>query len=364
MRTELVDLIRRYRRISAAELVQLTRKHKSTLSQYLQGLIASSVIREAGVGESGSRGGKPRQYLELNPDHCYAIGVDAGAARLKGGIYDFQGRQLLVQDSQYSGSVGEGCFLPDLYRFIGELIETGRQRARGSCLGVGVGFSGYIDGTRGMVHGSRAIGLFDYKLAEDLRRRFELPVQLQNDANAALLGEKWFVLDYQTPPPQNVVYLFIDNLFTSVGVGILINGTLYEGAQHFAGELNSITTDMGIHPDMSQGMSVCDRGSLSFAYGKELVEAGNEVSRRVFKVFSSVLVYVSELLNPDLLIVGGNFDEGHAFIMDPFVAYARRRLSASVSPYLRVELRPSGIVYPPVCAGAVVPLFQDFLARL
>ena len=360
----LAELVRRARRISATELTELTEKHKSTISPRIQAMVGLGALREAGTGDSGGRGGKPRQYLELNPEYCHAIGIDASSDELKGGVYDLSGRQLLSHEVRYHDLRQGESFLADLYAFVAEL----RDRARGVpglCLGLGLGFSGLIDSQRGRIIHSRSIGVRDYDLAADLGARFDLPVRITNDANAALLGEKWFVLDYEETPPSHLVYFFVDNFFTSVGFGLMIEGRLYEGARFQAGELTSYALDNGVSTDLIDLIRSCDASVLPEALGpaSEVESPTARAVRRVFDVYADNLVYIGELLDPDQIVVGGNL-ESHAFLLAPFLAYAGAKLRASYSGQSGRVLRASGIPYPPVCAGATVPLFQDLILNL
>jgi Transcriptional regulator/sugar kinase len=362
----LADLIRRHRRITATDLTQLTGKHKSTVSPYLKSLLSAGVIREAGTGESGARGGKPRQYLELNPAYCYAIGVDASSSHLRGGVYNLQGRQIASLEEHYSDQRDGKAFLRDLYRFIGNMIALSKPLT-GDCLGIGVGFSGHIDSQSGRIFQSRAIGLRDYDLRADLENRFKLPVRIQNDANAALLGEKWFHLDHASKTLRNVLYFFIDNYFSSLGFGILIGGSLYEGSQSFAGELTNYSLDMGIDADLLGTLKACSSSSLAFVEDEQQKPRKGSpaaAAQRIFDALSSEIVYVFELLNPELVIVGGNLESNYAFLIDPFVSYTKKKLRASFEPYIKAEVRASEIAYPPVCAGATVPLFQSLMESL
>jgi predicted NBD/HSP70 family sugar kinase len=361
----LAELIRRARKISATELTALAEKHKSTISPRLQAMLASGALRDAGMGDSGSRGGKPRQYLELNPDYCHAIGLDASSDELKGGVFDLSGRQILSHRVRYSDPRQGDAFLSDLYEFAAEL----RKRATGvsgRCLGLGLGVSGLIDSQRGRIINSRAIGLRDYDLAGDLGRRLGLSVRVINDANAALLGEKWFVLDYEDGPAANLAYFFVDNFFTSVGFGLMIGGQLYEGSRFQAGELTSYALDHGVNSDLIGLISSCGPEVLAETLGQdaERRSPAARALRTVYDAFAAKLAYTSELLDPDQIIVGGNLDTAHAFLLPPFIKLAGERLRGSWAGPDAPVPRASGISYPPVCAGATVPLFQDAIAAL
>lgn len=365
MRATLVNLIRKKGRISAAELTVLSGKHKSTISPYLQELIGTGVLREAGTSEPGSRGGKPRQLLELNPSYCHAIGIDASSERLKGVIYDFSGGILSELDSPYADSKDGNSFLKDLYVFIAKLIKVA-SLMEGSCLGIGIGFSGHIDSRKGLIYQSRSIGLKEYYLVEDLEKRFGLPMLVQNDANAALLAEKWYHLDIAGSDARNVLYFFIDNCFTSVGFGLMINGALYEGAQSLAGELNSYSDFQGVGPEMIRAIRACTPTDLHLEEGSDKIELSPnaQIARRLLDVYADQLVYAFELLNPEMLILGGNFDDDSARFIEPFIAYVRKKMSATFEPYMKIELRLAHGPTFSVCAGATVPLFMSKIASL
>lgn len=361
MKATLVDLIRRNRRIAATELATLTDKHKSTISPHLQELLVSGVLREAGTGESGARGGKPRQFLELNPAYCCAIGIDASADRLKGGVYDFQGTQVRELEYRYTDRRVGSAVLSDLYDFIARMLALAESTSS-RCLGVGLGFSGHIDSHAGRLYQSRSLGLRDYDLAGDLRSRFNVPIILQNDANAALLGEKWFHLDYSGLDARDIVYFFIDNYFTSVGFGLMIGERLYEGAQSLAGELSTYSVGQGVGPELIDAMRSCAPADLSFV--GDGTAQGSLAAKRLFDIYANELAYVFELLNPGLLVIGGNFDPAYRFFLEPFVDYARKRLRSAFEPYIELDVRASHSPYPPVCAGATVPLFRAMIDSL
>lgn len=365
MKAQLTELIRRNRRISATDLTDLIDKHKSTISPHLQEMLATGLIREAGTGESGSRGGKPRHYLELNPSYCCAVGIDVSADRIHGGVYDFQGTQVGNLEYRYTDRKVGPAVLADLYDFIAKMLRLTKETGS-DCIGIGIGFSGHIDSRTGHIYQSRSLGLRDYDLAGDLKARFGLPIAVQNDANAALLGEKWMHLDFSDCDARDIAYFFIDNYFTSVGFGLMLNGQLFEGSQSFAGELSNFSVSQGIGPDLIEVMSSCSEADLSFVHDEKLavLSRHSEAARRVFDVYANELVYVSELLNPSLLVIGGNFDPQYRFYIEPFIAYTRKKLASAFEPYIKFDVRAACYPGAPVCAGATVPLFRSVVENL
>jgi len=361
----LVDLIRRKGKVSAAELTVLTGKHKSTISPYIQDLLATGVIREAGTSESGSRGGKPRLLLELNPAHCWAIGVDAAAGRLEAVAYDFAGTVLSRSSADYTDSQNGDAVYEDISSFLGDFIPA-NNRLPGECLGIGIGFSGHIDSRHGRIFQSRSLGLRDFNLADAVSRRFGLSVRVQNDANAALLGEKWYRLDPAGFDSSDIMYFFMDNYFTSAGFGLILNGRLYEGAQSLAGELSAYSVARGICPALIESVRSCTADELGFPGETPGVKdsAPAKDARKILDIYAEELVYAAELLNPELLIIGGNLDADRIPFLEPFVAYVRSKITAAFEPYVRLEVRAALGLADPVCAGATVPLFKARIEAL
>ena len=99
--------------------------------------------------------------------------------------------------------------------------------------GVGVGVPGIIDERGRTIRWPQSLGEKDVSVCLSIKDTFEkrlnVPTFVENDANAAVLGEKWLGLDRDV---KHLVYMF-----SGVGVGIIINGELYRGATGAAGEL-------------------------------------------------------------------------------------------------------------------------------
>ena len=64
------------------------------------------------------------------------------------------------------------------------------------------------------------------------------------------------------------------------------------------------------------------------------------------------------------MVIGGNFDPSYGFFLELFAAYTRRRPASACEDYIRCDIRLSRSPYPPVCAGATVPLFEALIRTL
>lgn len=108
----------------------------------------------------------------------------------------------------------------------------------GRAVGIGIGVPGIIDRQTGMVHESPNLpGWRDYPVRDEIERRLRTNVILENDANAAALGEKWLGVASQVDD------LCMLTLGTGVGGGLVLQGKIWHGMTGMAGELGHITVD-------------------------------------------------------------------------------------------------------------------------
>jgi glucokinase len=113
-----------------------------------------------------------------------------------------------------------------------------KHRDRGALAGVGIGVPGIIDMKTGMLRESPNLpGWSDYPVREEIERRLDSRVVLENDANAAALGEFWLGAG------RDVSDLCMLTLGTGVGGGIILDGKVWHGMTGMAGELGHINVE-------------------------------------------------------------------------------------------------------------------------
>jgi glucokinase len=163
----------------------------------------------------------------------YAIGLDLGGTNMRAAAIDRSGRVL----DKVSGSSQLPGGRDALFDEMATAIETLRERqGREGLSGIGVAVPGFILLKEGIVKNSNNIpALEDYPLRDDLEKRLGAKVVLENDANAAALGEKWMGTG------RDVDDLILLTLGTGVGGGIICHGKVLHGTLGMAGELGHIT---------------------------------------------------------------------------------------------------------------------------
>jgi predicted NBD/HSP70 family sugar kinase len=105
------------------------------------------------------------------------------------------------------------------------------------CEGVGVSLPGRVDGSGRLVFAPN-LGWRDVDLRQMLETATDLPVSVENAANACALGEVWFGRH-----EEHLRHLVAVTVSEGIGVGVLLNGQLVHGANAMAGEFGHMTLD-------------------------------------------------------------------------------------------------------------------------
>jgi len=171
----------------------------------------------------------------------YSIGVDLGGTNLRIAAVGSDGKLLEKLTLGAEVSRGREFVITEMC----QAIETLRAKYHGSAqlLGIGIGVPGFIDMAAGMVMESP--NLPDWKsfpVRDEIEKRLNTTVILENDANSAAMGEKWLGAGRQFD------HMAMYTLGTGVGGGLVFNGSLWHGMTGMAGELGHFTVYADGHP--------------------------------------------------------------------------------------------------------------------
>jgi glucokinase-like ROK family protein len=214
--------------LSRAQLAKQTRLHKATISSLVEELIALGLVHE--VGMQPSEIGRPSILLKLNPEAGTIIGVEIGVGFLSVILSNFTGEIVWKRYEETSTAAGQTEILACAYRLVEEVCQSARQGA-GRLLGMGLALPGMVDIEKGVLVFSPNLQWRDVPLQKMFAEQTGLPVYVDNDANAAALGEHLFGV-----ARQKGHFLFIV-AGVGVGGGLFLNGDLYRGATGLAGEI-------------------------------------------------------------------------------------------------------------------------------
>ena len=163
----------------------------------------------------------------------YAIGVDLGGTNLRAAAIDRSGALLDKISGSTNFSEGREAVLHDIVTAIQKLRD---KHGPAGLAGIGVGVPGFIRMKEGLITNSNNLPyLENFPVRDEISRRLGTVVILENDANAAALGEKWIGAG------RGVDDLVLLTLGTGIGGGIVSGGRVLRGFVGMAGELGHIT---------------------------------------------------------------------------------------------------------------------------
>ncbi|MFO0954857.1 MAG: ROK family protein [Isosphaeraceae bacterium] len=175
---------------------------------------------------------------DATPQPPFYLGIDLGGTNIKSGVVDDNGRPLSHVSVETQAAKG-----PEVG--LNNIAEAGRRAVEASGLGwdqitgVGLGSPGTMDIGAGMLLNPPNLpGWIDFPIRDRLAERLGKPTVLQNDANAAALGEFW------AGAGRNTRSLVLLTLGTGVGCGIVVNGRVLEGQHSHGGESGHMIVQM------------------------------------------------------------------------------------------------------------------------
>ncbi len=171
----------------------------------------------------------------------FSIAVDLGGTNLRIAAVSSEGKMLEKVTTGTEVQKGRDYVIREMCDAIQSL--TTKHRGAGDLAGIGIGVPGFIDMDTGTV--MRSPNLQDwanFPVRQEIERRLNTKVVLENDANAAAMGEKWLGAG------RNTDHMAMYTLGTGVGGGIVLNGRLWHGMNGMADELGHFNVEPEGHP--------------------------------------------------------------------------------------------------------------------
>ena len=279
------------------------------------------------------------------------IGLDIGGTKINGGVVDGDG-VILVKGRKDTPAHHPAAIVEEAANLIRELSAEHKVDA------VGVACAAFINRSGSMVLFSPNLAWRDEPLKQHLESVLDLPVTLENDANAAAWGE------FRFGAAAEVDDMVMVTVGTGIGGGIVVDGVLMRGAFGVAAELGH----MRVVPDGIRcgcGNRGCweqyASGSALVREARELIASGTPLAARLSELcagdpatlsgpdvtraaaegdpaavelladlgawIGEGVASVAAILDPELIVLGGGVSEAGALLIDPAVAAFRRQLT-------------------------------------
>jgi predicted NBD/HSP70 family sugar kinase len=317
---DLLRLIRSGEATTRAELALTTGLARSTITQRIESLAASGWIKSS--GEAPSTGGRPATVLGFNENSGTVLVADLGATHSRVAMANLAGEILVEATADIEIASGPENVLAWVENMFQQLLDEAETPVA-TIAGIGIGLPGPVEFAAGRPVSPPIMPGWDgYDVRGHLAERFHIPVLVDNDVNIMTLGECWMM----EPTLDDFIFVKVG---TGIGSGLILGGEIHRGAQGTAGDIG--------HIPVSDFDVVCRCGNIGCveavaggaalardlaAKGKDTIngrdvmelarhgdpEAGRAL-REAGRMLGRVLAAAVNLLNPAMIMIGGDLSE-------------------------------------------------------
>ncbi|MGZ4218557.1 MAG: ROK family transcriptional regulator [Solirubrobacteraceae bacterium] len=351
-RLRVIEAIYRHPATSRADITRRTGLARQTVSTIVDELEGAGLVEErCATGDASARNtGRPPILLSLVPGAAFAVGLDFGHQHIRVAVCDLSGHPVVDDWSPAEVDHAPTESLDLAHELVRHAItDAGIDRDR--LLGVGMGLAAPINKATGELEADGILpGWHGIRPAAEMEARLGIPVELANDADVGALGEKVFGAGSAV---DDLVYV---RLSAGVGAGMILAGRPYHGALGVAGEIGHVLADPG-GPICRCGNRGCLEtiaspvavaALLQRSTGRpvsiqtllELVAADDRGARRAVadagEAVGKVLSVLVNIINPQLVLVGGELAAAGDVLLDPICAAIERHSVAPAARSVRV----------------------------
>lgn len=295
-----------------------------------------------------------------NKTNKIRIGVDLGGTNLVAGIVN--DNREITSKASIPTKIGESykVIMKDMAELIKKLVEdSGYQLS--DIESVGIGSPGAIDNKNGVVYSASNLKFENAPVVEEFRKYINVPVNLENDANAAAYGE------YKTTGDNCESFVLV-TFGTGVGGGIVINGKIYRGFNGIGGEIGHVLLKQdGIpcpcgrtgcweayasatalikqtkeaiknHPESIMAKVEKVNGTTAFEAEKLGDEAAKEVVANYISYVSEGIIDIITLLQPNKILIGGGISNEGENLLNKINAYISAHLKTYGVPQPEISI--------------------------
>ncbi len=337
----IIEYLYRNKQASNPELAKLINMSAPTINKLIVELIELGIVQE--IGEGLSIGGRRPIMYGINPNAKYIISIDIDCRMIQIGVFNLQNESVSKIITYFDNVKKKGLVFDEIFVRLDKLLED-LNFDKNQFLGIGISLPGLIEAKTGKTFSDILIdGL---SLEETFRKRYDLPTFAGNDSRVMALGEQLF------GAAQNKENALCINICDGIGMGMIVNGKIYEGKSGFAGEFGHINVvddgllctcgKRGCLETVASGTALIHFAQEGIASGKQsiidemvdgnlddihvstIIEALENGDAFAIDLISQAGAYLGKgiagiihIFNPEIIIIGGRVAGAKHFLLDP-----------------------------------------------
>ena len=381
---EILSFFYKQGKLSKPEICRLTSMTAPTINRIIGELVDTGWVIDCGYGHSA--GGKRPHLFSLNPNAAYVLGVDVGRIHLKIAVFNLN--KEMVGDIRVYPSILETASRSENLAYLSERVKETIAALN-------------VPGDRVKVAGIAVPGLIDKdgnsysyllngnengysNLKQDMEQLLGIPVFVDNDSNVMAIAEHTFGV---AKDEDHALCICVNEC---IGLGMILNGKPYSGAQGMAGEFGHIRLrgldapcycgKIGCLESVASGRAIVAAAREAVARGERttigtpdkldeitlghVIRAANrddlvaiELLQRVGERLGEGITTLIHLFNPRLLVIGGELADAGDHIVAPVLQtigkYTLGRLRN------RCEVKLSNLKTNTTIMGTLMLVMQD-----
>lgn len=289
-----------------------------------------------------------------------AIGLDIGGTKIKAGLVDTNGHIIGTPESILTLAHEPGEIIIERLTL---LLKRMIQQADGAVLtGIGIGATGPLDIDNGIILECNNLPtLHNYPLKGKIESTFGIPVKVNNDANAMMLGEAFWGTGKDNRSILGIT------LGTGLGAALLVNRKIIRGATDCAGEIWLSPYKEGILEDYVSGTALSHlyqritKKELTAIEISQLARKGELDAIKVWDEFTHALAYtlswIVNMIDPEAIIIGGSVIHSSDIFWDSMVALFKKHICPQTAE--RIQIKPAGLKDNAGFMGAAALMFEE-----
>ncbi|MDD6214858.1 MAG: ROK family protein [Firmicutes bacterium] len=280
----------------------------------------------------------------------YYIGIDLGGTNIAAGLVDDSGKIICDKSIPTGAERNYTEIVKDMAELSKEIIVKSGVSIE-DVKAVGIGSPGSIDNKNGICTYSNNINMENANISGEFKKYLDLPVNLENDANAAAYGE------YTINGNDVESFVFV-TLGTGVGGGVVLDGEIYRGFNGVGAEIGHTVVDMdgeqctcgrkgcweayasvtalirqtkkamAENPDSKMHEIAEKEGKVSGRTAFDAAKCGDKAAETVVnKYFEYVAEGITNMVNifqPNKIIIGGSISKEGDYLLKPIREYVEK----------------------------------------
>lgn len=281
---------------------------KSTVTRIVTMLLDRNLVCETEESVPQPGVGRRPLHLTINEKYGYILGLEIQTERFNAVAINLRGDVIFSKEGGISPA---GKDLVGTFLEIVTSLESPLGHLRLPLIGIGVGLAGIIDQSAGVIVESNPLNIAEpVDFVRAVEEEIGVPVVIGNDANCCCWGELAF---RKTSRHNNFLFVFgefragvllhgdpVDGGYwgPAIGFGLVLDGQMYHGSSHSAGEFKSVLWKPGSSGQLS----------ISDVDAKRIKEDGT-IMRRAFSEICAHVAFLVNTLNLSNVVFGGEIAE-------------------------------------------------------